>query len=221
MGRVTCDDSYKEDMKAYTEEVLKKYGVSSNSAEREVMILAAEGNTVALKLYADMIFYKRILRKNAYRDAFSLYLRSAGISVDCTGAWKGGDRSYPLSYWSLAFCLVNYRRGSFMLECEPIDIIERMTLNARLSLALELACASLEHAVVPGALNLIGRILYEASKDDGLCEAMKDVIKECIPGSNSALTASCKSNNDKCNCKHLDSFIHKQYLLVFSHKCGK
>ena len=28
-----------------------------------------------LKLYADMIFYKRIFRRNAYRDAFLLYLR--------------------------------------------------------------------------------------------------------------------------------------------------
>lgn len=181
MGRFRCDDTYMDDMSEYTEGVFKKFGASSRSAEREIMILAEEGNTVALKLYADMIFYKRILRKNAYRDSFSLYLKSAGLSVSDSGEWLISERAYPLSYWMLAFCLVNYRRGSFLIKCESIDIIDRMTLPERLSMAIELAMASLQHAVIPGALNLIGRILYDASKDPELYDELKDVIEENIP----------------------------------------
>ena len=181
MNRFKCDGSYTDDMEEYTEAVFKKFGASSRSAEREIMILAEEGNTVALKLYADMIFYKRIFRRNAYRDAFSFYLRSAGISVSETGDWEISERAYPLSYWTVAFCLVNYRRGSFLIKCETIDVIERMTIPERLGIAIELAVSSLQHAVIPGALNLIGHILYDASNDDKLYEELKDVIEANIP----------------------------------------
>ena len=181
MNRFRCDGSYEDDMYEYTEGVFKKYGASSRSAEREIMILAEEGNTVALKLYADMIFYKRIFRRNAYRDAFSLYLRSAGISISETGEWEISERAYPVSYWTIAFCLVNYRRGSFLIKCEAIPIIDSMTVSERLSAAIELAVSSLQHAVIPGALNLIGHILYVLSKDDRLYEDLKDMIEANIP----------------------------------------
>ncbi len=180
MSRFVCDDTYLDDMKEYTGSVLEKHGVSSRSAEREIMILAESGNTVALKLYADMIFYKRVLRKNPYRDAFSLYLKSAGIRVDESGMWKASKRAYPPAYWMTAFCLVNYRRGSFLTGCEEIDTIEDMTVPERLSMAIELAATSLEHAQVPGAVNLIGRILYEASGSEKLYDELRDAIQEEI-----------------------------------------
>ncbi|MCR4806139.1 MAG: hypothetical protein K5857_00550 [Lachnospiraceae bacterium] len=186
MSRFICDGSFRDDMNACTDRVLERYGIASGSAHREVMLLANEGNTVALKLYADMIFYKRILRKNAYRDGFMLYLKSAGITIEEDGTWTACRKAYPLAYWALAFCLVNYRRGSFLLESEPIDIIDKMSLDKRLSLALELACASLDHTKIPGAINLIGRILSEAADDPGLYDAMKDVIKECVSVDNRA-----------------------------------
>ncbi|MBR5407717.1 MAG: hypothetical protein IK111_08745 [Lachnospiraceae bacterium] len=181
MSRFKCDGSYKDDMNEYTEAVFDKYGASSRSAEREVMILADEGNTVALKLYADMIFYKKILRKNAYRDAFALYMESAGLSASEDGTLNISERAYPLSYWPIAFCLVNYRRGSFLIKSETIDLIDKMTLAERLSMALELAVASLQYAVIPGALNLIGLILYEVSGNEDLYKEIKDVIEENIP----------------------------------------
>ena len=74
MNRFTCDLSYENDLKEYTEQILEKNGVSSQAAEREIMCMADEGNTVAGKLYADLVFYKKILRKNPYREAFDLYL---------------------------------------------------------------------------------------------------------------------------------------------------
>ena len=181
MNRFKCDGSYKDDLEEYKEGVFKKFGASSRSAEREIMILAEEGNTVALKLYADMIFYKRIIRRHAYRDAFFLYLESAGITITETGEWEISERAYPLAYWTLAFCLVNYRRGSFLAKCEPIDVIDKMTIRDRLGTAIELAVSSLQHAVIPGALNLIGHILYEVSNDDKLYEDLKEVIEANIP----------------------------------------
>ncbi len=181
MSRFVCDGSYRDDMNEYTEGVFKKYGAASRSAEREIMILAEEGNTVALKMYADMIFYKRILRKNAYREAFSLYLESAGISIDEEGDWHVSERAYPVSYWIIAFCLVNYRRGSFLIKCETIEAIDKMSVAERFSTAIELAVTSLQHAVIPGALNLIGRIINDVSKDPDLYEEIKDVIEAHIP----------------------------------------
>ncbi len=197
MGRFECDGTYNEDMNEYTEAVLKKYGVSSRSAEREIMILAKAGNTVALKLYGDMIFYKRVARKKPYRDAFSMYLKSAGITVDESGMWKVSRRAYPLAYWTVAFCLVNYRRGSFLLKSETIDIIEDMTVPERLSMAIELAASCLDHAVVPGTVNLIGRILYEASGSEKLYDELRDTIREYISDRTfeniSLKTGSCDS----------------------------
>ena len=110
----TVDGSYKEDLKEYNEQILEKYGVSSSSAEREIMCLAENGNTVACKLFADLIFYKKVLRKNFYRDAFDLYLKSAGITVDENGEWNCSGDSYPLAFWIIGYYLVNYTQISII-----------------------------------------------------------------------------------------------------------
>lgn len=94
----TCDGSYNADLKEYTEQILEKSGVSSQSAEREIMYMSNQGNTVATKLYADLVFYKKIMRRNPYREAFYLYLKSAGITISDTGEWSNSGVSYPLSF---------------------------------------------------------------------------------------------------------------------------
>ena len=81
-----CDKSYEEDLRLYSEQVLKKSGACSQAAERETMYMADDpethsgkrragcGNVVAEKLYGDLVFYKKIIRQYPYRDAFDLYL---------------------------------------------------------------------------------------------------------------------------------------------------
>ncbi len=179
MNRFTCDGSYENDLKDYTEQILEKSGVSSQTAEREIMCLADEGNTVACKLYADLVFYKKILRRNPYREAFSLYLRSAGITVE-NGEWHCSGVSYPLSFWTIGYYLVNYRRESSLQKCETIDLIESMTIYERLATALELAVACITFINASGAINLVGRILREAAGDEETFAALKDVIRETV-----------------------------------------
>lgn len=180
MNRFTCDRSYENDLKEYTEQILEKSGVSSQSAEREIMCMADEGNTVAAKLYADLVFYKKVLRKFPYRDAFSLYLRSAGISVDDTGSLQCSGVSYPLSFWTIGYYLVNYHRESVLLKCEPIGLIDSMSFNDRLATALELAAACITYINAAGAINLVGRILREAAQDADTFAALKPMINETI-----------------------------------------
>ncbi|MBR6452037.1 MAG: sel1 repeat family protein [Lachnospiraceae bacterium] len=180
MNRFTCDESYEKDLKEYTGQILEKSGVSSQSAEREIMCMADEGNTVAGKLYADLVFYQKVLRKNPYREAFSLYLRSAGITVDEDGTWHCSGVSYPLSFWTIGYYLVNYRRESILQKCEPIEIIDAMTLPERLSTALELATACITYINASGAINLVGRILREAAADEDLFASLRDVILDTV-----------------------------------------
>ena len=163
-----------------TEQILEKSGVSSQSAEREIMCMADEGNTVAAKLYADLVFYKKVLRKYPYRDAFSLYLKSAGISVDDTGSLQCSGVSYPLSFWTIGYYLVNYHRESVLQKCEPIGLIDSMSFNDRLATALELAAACITYINAAGAINLVGRILREAAQDADTFAALKPMINETI-----------------------------------------
>ena len=81
MSFIPCDKKYEKDLADYTEQVLKRYGTSSEASQREVMYLSDAGNIVATKYCADLIFYGRILRTNPYRDSFNIYLKAAGIEA--------------------------------------------------------------------------------------------------------------------------------------------
>ena len=179
MGRFRCDGSYETDMQEYMDKIVKKYGIASQSAEREIMCMADAGNKVACKLYADMVFYKKILRRNPYKEAFNLYLRSAGITVE-NGRWSGSAASYPLSFWNIGYYLVNYRKSSFLEKCESIELIDSMSDIERLKTALELAATCITYIDAPGAVNLVGRILLEAGSDEETFKALKPVIARCI-----------------------------------------
>lgn len=182
MKSFSCNNSYEDYLKEYEERILEKQGLSSPASEREIICLAEEGNTVCCKHYADLIFYKKILRKNYYRDAFKLYLKSAGIEVSEDGIWISRPDAYPLSYWVIGYYLVNYRRETALAKCEKIDIIERMTLEDRMLTALTLASACLDYIDSAGAVNLIGRILYEVAEDDKLYERLRDDISDLLTG---------------------------------------
>ena len=180
MGRIICDGSYKEDLREYTEQILEKYGTSSPTAERETMYMADSGNTVATKLYADMIFYKKILRRKPYRDAFELYMRAADIDVDDSGNWHFGERAYPLAFRTVGYYLLNYRRDSFLLKCEKINVLENMDLQGRLWTALELAVSCVEEVKSAGAVNLLARILHEASENEILFYKLLPGIRDLV-----------------------------------------
>ncbi len=189
--RFICDKSYEEDLKLYTEQVLKKSGFSQ-AGERETMSMADDpeahsgkktpgcGNVVAEKLYGDLVFYKKIIRQRPYRDAFELYKRSARINISEDGKWSCQKDAYPLAFWSLGYYLFNYRKGTFLQKCEKIEDIEKMTENERMAVALSLASSCLEYINSAGAMNLIGRIMLEASQSDETYAALSSVIGEEI-----------------------------------------
>lgn len=201
------DGSYKKDLDFYTNEIIKEYGVSSKSSEREIICLANEGNVVAKKLYADMLFYKKLHRKNNYREAFSLYMSSAGISYK-DGELIGGGRSYPLSYWNIAFYLVNYRKNSFLEKSEEIEEIEKMPYNIRLLTALKLSVSALEYEDISGSVNLIGRILSLAGdydKDSEEVDSQHDMYEDVAEIYNKAV--------EECdNIKNLVSSYSEDYI---------
>ncbi len=179
MNIFTCDGSYKADLKEYSETILEKYGVSAKSSEREIICMSDEGNVVASKLYGDLIYHKKLMRKYAYRDAFDLYLKAAGITV-ADGKWSCSGKSYPQAFWNIGYFLMNYRRGAFLKECEQIDIIENMGLTDRLAKAFELGIATIIAENNSGAVNMVGRLLKEVSEDDGLFEELHPVIEAGI-----------------------------------------
>ena len=180
MGRFKCDGSYEADMKEYMEKIIEKYGIASQSAEREIMCMADAGNKVAAKLYADIVFYKKILRRNPYKEALDLYLRSAGITVGEDGKWNCSGQAYPLAFWNIGYYLVNYRKSSFLEKSESIELIDSMSYTERLKTALELAAACISYIDAPGAVNLVGRILLEAGSDEETFNALRSVIDRCI-----------------------------------------
>ena len=180
MELIKCSGRYKDDLEEYTGQILEKTGISSPVAEREIMVMADSGNTVACKLYADLVFYKKIFRKRPYAQAFSLYLRSAGLELSENGDFEVTGDSYPLSFWILGYYLMNYRRSSPLQKCEEIPGIESMSYVKRLSQALYLAASCILSLSAPGALNLTGRILDEAGSDDEMFAALKDTVNKAL-----------------------------------------
>ena len=159
--KITCNNTYKADEQILNETVFEKYGYSSPSSDREIICLALSGNKAALKSYADLLFYKKINCKNNYRKAFPLYLEAAGITfsgadIECTGDGT------PLAFYFIGYYLVNYKCESVLKKCETIDEIECLTRDERLSLAMDLALATLSACRAPAAVNLIGRIINES-----------------------------------------------------------
>lgn len=222
MLKIKCDGSYEADMQEYMEKIVKKYGIASQSAEREIMYMADAGNKVASKLYADMVFYKKILRRNPYKEALKLYLRSAGITIDGNGRWSCSGESYPLSFWNIGYYLVNYRKSSFLEKSENIDIIDSMSYIERLKTALELAAACITYIDAPGAVNLVGRILLEAGSDEETFKALKPVIVRCVEERDfdriSLRSGSC-SNTAEC-LKQADAFFTASAVAGYVYACN-
>ncbi|MCR5687283.1 MAG: hypothetical protein K6G58_04615 [Lachnospiraceae bacterium] len=168
--RFTCNNTYKADEQILNETVFEKYGYSSPSSERETICLALTGNRAALKSYADLLFYRKIRCRNNYRKAFPLYCEAAGIDFTPEGITCSGDGT-PLAFYVIGYYLVNYRCESVLKKCELIEEIENLTRNERLSLALDLAKATLSACKSPAAVNLIGRIIKE-------CPALSEKLEE-------------------------------------------
>ncbi|MCR4907748.1 MAG: hypothetical protein K5985_02890 [Lachnospiraceae bacterium] len=210
MDKFFCDGSYEEDLREYTELVVQKYGVSSPAAQREIRCLADAGNTVAGKLFADQVFYLRLLRKYPYREAFSLYLKTADIRISGDGVWSCGGAAYPLSFWMLGYYLVNYRKSSSLLKCEEIEAIETMPEKERLLTAMELAVSCIKYVKAPGAVNLAGRILQEAAEDEALFEALKPFVIERLIGKEFSGFSVCGAAEKASDCAALSELFFEE-----------
>ena len=173
MSEYICDASYIEKMNEYTSTVINRYGYSSHVAEQETLRLACSGNCVALKSYADLIFYKKILRKYNYRDAFGLYMKAAAITVDGSGEFSCTPDAYPLAFWPVANYLYAYHHETTLKYCEAINLIDNMTRSYRLVTAFELAMACLRYEDAPCAVNLIAKILVEAAGNEEIFSELK------------------------------------------------
>ncbi|MCR5508392.1 MAG: hypothetical protein K6F34_06880 [Lachnospiraceae bacterium] len=171
-----CNGSYLNDLKEYTGNILDISGVSSPGAERGIMYMADSGNIVAMKLYGDLIYYKRVARKRPYYDAFMLYLASAGITVGSNGEVSSAPGSYPPAMRSVGAYLTDYKMPGPLKDCDDIDIIESMSYGERLTMALKLACACARATVSPQAVNLIGRILDKGVRDEELFTCLRPAV---------------------------------------------
>lgn len=176
---ICCSKEYLSDFKEYSEKVLIKSGFSSQNAERDTLYLADKGNVVAIKSYADLLFYKKILRKNNYRDAFGLYLNAAGLCEE-EGGFSFTPHAYPPAFWSVGYYLVNYKCESFLKNCGKIETIEKLNRAERLSWALSLAVACVKEVRLSAALNLIGRIFMEVSENAELYSCLKDEVNHAL-----------------------------------------
>jgi TPR repeat protein len=82
----------------------------------------------------------------------------------------------------LGIFLIDYKRTDPLRDCETIESIEKMTRARRLTTALLLSCACVDHTGSPEALNLIGRILREAAEDSGLYNELIPAVRENLEG---------------------------------------
>ncbi|MBQ6469887.1 MAG: hypothetical protein IJJ50_07545 [Lachnospiraceae bacterium] len=200
MNRFQCDSSYLTFLNNYSEQIVARVGVFSPSAEREVLCMSDAGNTVASKLYGDLIFYKKILRSAPYRDAFDLYMKSAAIDIREDGSWGCGASAFPLAFWSVGYYLVNYHRDSFLRTCEEIPLIDKMTLPERFGTALELAVSCIDCIGASEAVNLTGRILAEIAGKEELYRELEPLIRETAAGRTFSTldlkTGECLSRED-------------------------
>ncbi len=176
--KITCNNTYRTDEQILNETVFDRYGYSSPSAERETICLALTGNKAALKSYADLLFYRKIICRNNFSKAFPLYCQAADIEF-CEDGIKCGGGGTPLAFYFIGYYLVNYKSESILKKCETIDEIESMTREERLDLALDLALATIRAVRSPAAVNLIGRIINEfPALSDKLDEEMTS--EECF-----------------------------------------
>ncbi|MCR5249714.1 MAG: hypothetical protein K6E50_03825 [Lachnospiraceae bacterium] len=174
---------YRADLQEYSEKVLETYGVASQSAEREIIRLADEGNSVARKLYADMLFYGKLVRKEPLTTAFELYRLASDLTIPENGEeWSVGEHSYPAALWSCAYYLLDYRRKGVLLKCGEIPCIEKLDIPKRLALSLRLALLCISDIPYAGALNLAGRILQECAAAEETFHSLKAQIKESLAG---------------------------------------
>lgn len=227
MTRFEVSTRFEEHFNEYSTEILKKYGSFSPVSAREITTLAHRGNTVALKAYGDLLFYKKTLRKYNYRDAFRMYCKAADLVISEQGSWDCGGNGYPLAFWMLGYYLVNYRTESLLTDCETIPAIEKMDRKERLATAYDLASACLRYVEAPSALNLLGRIIKEtAAGEDDLALADSYFVRAAEGGyvyacnNLAALEAeqliSLPADNPAILKPHLDRYIH--YLTLAADK---
>ena len=178
-----CTDKYKHCFDEYTRLVTEKYGVSSESGDRETMYLASVGNCAAKKAYADLVFFRHIPTSDNYGKAFSLYLEAADITVDESGNSKCGGNGVPQAFAMIAYYLYNYKRDGHVKSCKTIEAIENLgngNILERIRISLYLSVSCLCYVKMPMAINLIGRILDEASRSDSVFDYIKEDINALL-----------------------------------------
>ena len=227
MNIFTCDGSYENDLKEYTSNILTSSGVSSPNAERGIMYTADSGNTVAQKLYGDLIYYKKIFRTDPYGEAFNLYLKASGITIDDNGEWICSGHSYPHAFRMLGIYLIDYKKTDPLRDCGRIETIETMSRAQRLTTALLLSCACVDHTGSPEALNLIGRILREAADDSELYNELLPAVKDNLAGHDFArislttgsmdIPADWSATSDAC----LDKAVEYGYVYACNNKAAR
>lgn len=180
MNIIDASDNYRNDMDEYMNKVTSIYGESSSPAALEKISLANAGNLVALKAYADDIYYGHIKRKYRFRDSFSLYLKAANIASLTDLTRINGNNAYPPAFWSLGLFLVNYKYESVLRKCESIEMIDEIPRSKRLISALILSLSCLHYIDSSAVYNLIGRILREYADNTDMADSEKQSLSDAF-----------------------------------------
>ena len=170
------------DMREFENEVIYKYGTTSNAGLRAIIALAKkdEPNIFAMYEYAEMYYYGMNSSAQSYTKAFEWYFKAAGLEPPTktnffSGKLKKIGESYcnPLALWSIAYILFNYHRSGDLIDCDNISYIDDLYDygNTRpdeiiIHMALYYAYKAYTLNDTGASSNLLGNILTRMTDDD-------------------------------------------------------
>jgi len=122
--------------------------------------------------------------------------------IDQNGELVCTGHAYPLAFWFIGYYLVNYKCDSYLKICEPIEEIDEMDRAKRLKYALLLAASTVKEIKSSASINLIGRILKEASENEVLFKELKNTIAFVVDNSDFELDGNrivIPENAEECS----------------------
>ncbi len=158
----------KRDLEEFTDCVIKKYGMVSKHAIREIVKLAEREpnpNIIALYEYSDLCYYGNAEGiKQDINKAFEIAKKAAGIEYD--GHIDNAYDAHPLALWSLADICLNYKRSEVpVYNSGTIFDIEGKCFLDRIKLAYKYAHLAYVISKLPAAANTLGVIARYTDAD--------------------------------------------------------
>jgi TPR repeat protein len=173
----SVNERTKRDLEEYSDSVIRKFGMTSKFAIREIVKLAnrVPPNTVALYEYGDLFYYGNAEGiDHDINKAFETYKRAACIDSEIA------TDANPMALWSLAYIYLNYHTSRMNIPLavdEKIDEIEKLSYLDRIKIAYVRASQAYSISKLPAAANVIGQVARFTDEDPG-CEGIDAFKKE-------------------------------------------